>query len=213
MAQVKEVVWTNTPNASTAVAIEIGFVPAKVTVIDVTTGNVYYWYDGMAQNSFVEVLAIGGNYPTYQQAGGYQWLGNVWLGGMPITAWTAPTSNSQGQITVNNLSWFNLPTNTTIQVVGAVCTPAVGAVSINGTYTVSSVSSSVNQNIITLNSPTTVPTYQNYLGGGYVLPISYPSGQPYTPKIGCYGCILGSSMVGTAGAQARALFESCVSVC
>ena len=210
MAQVKEVVWTNPANGTTPVAIEIGFVPAKVTVIDVTTGNVFYWYDGMAQNSFVEVLAVGGDYPTYQTQGGYQWLGNVWLGGMPITAWTAPQSNGQqGQITVNNISWFNLPTNTTVKVVGAVCTPAANAVSINGTYTVAL----VNSNIITLNNPTTVPTYQNYIGGGFVLPVSTPAGEPYPQKIGCYGCILGASMVGTAGAQARALFESSVSVC
>lgn len=207
MAQVKEIVWTNTSGASTALPVEIGFVPTKVTVIDVTTGNVYYWYDGMAQGSYIEVLG-GGNYPTYQTAGGFQWMGDVWLGGMGITSFTAPTSTMQGSIGVTNSAWFNLQPNSTIKVVGAVCTPAANAVSVNGTYSVQSVSSGV----ITLNTPNPLPTYQTYVSGGVVIPLTNACGQPYSPKIGCYGCVLGANMVGTAGAQARAIFESCVSV-
>lgn len=203
MAQTKEIRWTN---GSTLVAlpVNIGFKPCKVTVIDETVGTINVWFDGMAQGSYI-------NGTTLNTTNGYQWMGDQYLGSMPITGWNQESSGSY--LVVNNLSWFPLVAGVKIKVTGVLGLTSSNSPNkgLNGIYTVSSINVSSGW-IYTVEQPNDPNPYQEYEAGGMVIPLSYADGTPFPVFQGVYGCVLGTGMIGAANSNMCAIFDSAVSV-
>lgn len=203
MAQTKEIRWQNgaTP---VALPVEIGFKPCKVTVVDETNGSVYRWFDGMPQQSFLN----GSNISTNN---GFRWVGDEFLGALPITGIYQAISGTY--FTVTELDWFNLVAGVKVKVTGVVGNrnPNSPNNSLNGIFTVASINLATGYvyTVEQLNSPN---PYQSYAGGGKMVPFAYGDGSAFPVVEGLYGCILGTGMVGAANSEMCALFESAVSV-
>lgn len=204
MAQTKEIRWTNGATA-VPLPVEIGFKPCKVTVVDETEGNVYTWFDGMPQQSYIS----GGS--TLNTSQGFRWVGDEFLGDMPVTGIYQATTGSY--FVVNELAWFPLVAGVKVKVTGVLGTsyPNSPNKSLNGIFTVSSINvgSGYVYTVEQFNSPN---PYQSYSAGGRMIPLTYADGSTFPVVEGVYGCILGTGMVGAANSQMCALFDSAVSV-
>lgn len=187
--------------------IEIGFIPCSVIVRDLTVGTLTQWAWGQAPGSFTNGTAI-------TASNGFTWLGDEWLGGMSVTGWYQESTGSY--VTVNNLGWFaqDLLPGTKIKVEGVVGMSFSSSknLSLNGTYTVSSINMSSSA-IYTVEQVASPNPYQEYAAGGVVIPFENAQGVPFPSRpSGRYAGIIGTGMAGAANSKMSAEFFSAVTV-
>lgn len=187
--------------------LEIGYIPSRCIVTDLTVGTITQWAWGMAEGSFTNGTAV-------TTSNGFTWLGNTWMGGMSIQGWNQGTTGSY--IVVNNLGVFakDLTVGSKIKVAGVVGLRFANSqnLSLNGTYTVSSINVSSGY-IYTVEQPNDPTPYEEYAGGGTVIPVATASGVPIpTHPSGLYACLIGTGMGGAANSAMSAEFFSAVSV-
>lgn len=192
MAQIKTFSWTN-PNPAVARNIDCGFEVAEITVVDTTNGGSWYWANGMASASVLDVDA-----GTISSSNGVTPLAQNASFGAPISNFT---SANPGVITVTGASQYGFTAGDTVQV-SALADDGSGT-SKNGQFTIASVSG----NTITLSENTT--GYSVYVSGGYLTRVSDSDGNPVAiDNVAIRGVNLGTSAVGANSAAMVAVAKS-----
>ncbi|CAB4166754.1 hypothetical protein UFOVP844_50 [uncultured Caudovirales phage] len=182
MTQAKTTGWTNP--ASAVVRIEnVGFQVSEATTINVTDGGSFYWNSSMPDGYYLDVDA-----GTITTSNGFTPVSLPGLFGAPITGFT---NASPGVIAASYLALFDFAAGDTVMV-SAVADDESGT-SLNGTFTLASVSSTA----LTLVQNTSAPTYSVYVSGGYVSRVSDAQGNPIpTQNYAVQGIQLGTGVVG-----------------
>lgn len=187
MAQAKTITWTN-PNPAVARNLDVGFECSEITIVDKTNGGSWYWNDGMADGSVLDVDA-----GTISGSNGVTPLSQGALFGAPITGFT---NANPGVITATGVSTFGFAAGDTVLVAG-IADDGSGT-SLNGEFTVASVTTTT----ITLVENTSAPTYSVYVSGGSVSRVSDTNGDPIATKnYAIQGLTLGTSAVGANSAS------------
>jgi hypothetical protein len=182
MVQMKTTGWTN-PNPAVARNQEFGFTVSEITTVDVTNGGSFYWNSSMPDGYFLDVDA-----GTITTSNGFTPLSQGARFGAAITGFT---NANPGVITATGISAFGFAAGDTVEV-SAVADDGTGT-SLNGSFTVASVSTTA----ITLVENTSAPTYSVYVSGGYVSRISDSDGNPIpTENVAIRGMTLGTGVVG-----------------
>ncbi|HTJ53628.1 MAG TPA: hypothetical protein VL443_29440 [Cyclobacteriaceae bacterium] len=182
MTQAKTTGWTNP--ASAVVRIEsVGFEVSEATTVNVTDGGSFYWNSSMPDGYYLDVDA-----GTITTSNGFTPISLSGLFGAPITGFS---NANPGVITASYLAIFDFAAGDTVMV-SAVADDESGT-SLNGQFTVASVSSTA----ITLVENTSAPTYSVYVSGGYVSRVSDINGNPIpTQNYSVQGIQLGTGVVG-----------------
>lgn len=195
MAQIKTFSWTN-PNPAVARNLDVGFTVAEITTIDITNGGSWQWVSGMASGSSLDVDA-----GTISGSNGFTPLSQDATYGATISGFT---NANPGVITVNDTSTFGFAAGDTIKV-AEVADDLSGTNSLNGTFTVASVTSTT----ITLVEDTSVTGYSVYVSGGIVTRVSDTNGDPIaTQNFAIRGMTVGTTPVGAASASMVAIVKS-----
>jgi hypothetical protein len=198
MTQAKTFTWTN-PNPAIARNLDVGFDVSEVTIVDKTNGGSWYWNDGMADASVLDVDA-----GTITGTNGVTPLSQSAMFGAAITGFT---NANPGVITASNLSAFGFEAGDTIQT-AAIADDGSGT-SLNGQFTVASVSATA----ITLVENTSAPTYSVYVSGGFVTRVEDSDGNPVaTNNVAIQGVTLGTSAVGANSAAMTAIVRGNMNV-
>lgn len=191
MSQIKSYTWTN-PNPAVARDLDVGFTVAEVTIVDKTTGGSWYWCDGMASASILDVdsgviTGTNGVTPLAQSASM----------GASISAFT---NANPGVITATGVTALGFAAGDTIKVVGVA--DDLSAVTLNGTYVVASVTAT------TITLTTSTAALAVYVSGGYVTRVSDSTGTPVAlHNAAIRGITLGTSAVGAAAALMTAIVK------
>lgn len=197
MSQMKVLTWTN-PNPAVARNLDVGFEVDQITIIDKTNGGSFEWNSGMADASVLDVDA-----GTISNTNGVTPLSQSAMFGAAISGFT---NANPGVITAANVSAFGFAAGDTVQV-SALADDASATNSLNGTFTVASVTATT----ITLVENTTA--YSVYVSGGYVSRVSDSNGDPVaTENVAIQGVTLGTSAVGAASASMCAVVQGANSV-
>lgn len=182
MTQAKTFGWTN-PNPAVARNEDIGFTVNEITTVDVTNGGSFYWNSSMPNGYYLDVDA-----GTITTSNGFSPLSQGARFGAAISGFT---NANPGVITAANVSQFGFAAGDTIQV-SAVADDGSGT-SLNGEYTVSSVTATT----ISVTTNTSAPTYSVYVSGGFVSRISDSDGNAIaTENKGIRGITIGTGVVG-----------------
>jgi hypothetical protein len=182
MSQMKTIGWTNA-NPAVARNQEVGFTVSEITTVDVTNGGSWYWNSSMPSGYYLDVDA-----GTITTSNGFTPLAQGARFGAAITGFT---NANPGVITATGLSAFGFAAGDTVEV-SALADDGTGT-SLNGTYTVASVSTTA----LTLVENTSAPTYSVYVSGGYVSRVSDTNGDPIpTENVGIRGITIGTGAVG-----------------
>lgn len=192
MSQLKTYSWTN-PATAVAKNVSVGFKVSRVQTIDVTAGGVQMWAYGMPNASHVN-LASG----AVSLTNGFTPLEEEGLFGAPITAVTRAADTV---FTCSYLDQFSFAVGDTVQAV-AIADDQSG-VTLNGTYTVLSVSATA----VTC-SESTASGFSAYVSGGELVKKEDASGAPYpTLNVAIIGGTLGTGIVGGNSSAMVAIFE------
>lgn len=192
MAQIKRFAWTN-PASAVARNLDLGFTAAKVEVWDLTTPNRWEWTANMATASYFTLGTL-----AYTTSNGVTPLAQNSAYGATISGFT---NANPGVITVNDTATFGFAAGDTIKV-AEVADDLSGTNSLNGTFTVASVTSTT----ITLVEDTSVTGYSVWVSGGVVTRVSDTNGVavPIENKA-IRGVTLGTGIVGANNASMVAI--------
>lgn len=197
MAQIKRFEWTN-PNPAVARNLNPGFTVAKVEIWDLTTPNRHEWTSNMADDAYFTLGTL-----AYTTSNGVTPLSQDVSFGATISGFT---NANPGVITVNDTSTFGFAAGDTIKV-GELADDGSASNSLNGTFTVASVTSTT----ITLVEDTS--SYSVYVSGGTVTRVSDTNGDPIqTENYAIRGITLGTGAVGANSASMVAICYSDESV-
>lgn len=186
MAKTKIFNWTN-PAAAVARNLDCGFEPVHVKTIDVTNGGSWEWIKGMGDGYVLDVDA-----GTVATSNGVSALSQDAAFGAAISGFT---NASPGVITVNDTASFGFAAGDTIKV-SAVADDGAEAGSLNGTYTIASITATT----ITLNEATNSGV-SAYVSGGFVSRVSDSAGTPIAiNNVAIQGVTLGTTPVGANSA-------------
>lgn len=192
MAQAKTLSWTN-PATAVARALDFGFDVAMITTIDVTNGGSWQWINGMPNAYYLDVDA-----GTITTTNGFTPLSESARFGAAVSGFT---NANPGVITVDSVSRFGFAIGDTIKVT-AIADDQSAATSLNGNFTIASVSTSANT--ITLVEDTSA--YSVWVSGGYVTRVSDINGDPVpTDNVSIYGITAGTGVVGANSAAMVAI--------
>lgn len=199
MAQIKTFSWTNA-NPAVARNLDVGFLVAEITTIDITNGGSWQWVTGMAAASSLDVDA-----GTISGSNGFTLLAQNAVYGATISGFT---NANPGVITVNDTATFGFAAGDTIKV-AEVADDGTGTNSLNGTYTIASVTATT----ITTTTNTTVTGYSVWVSGGIVTRVSDTNGVPIaTQNYAIRGVTVGTTPVGAASASMVAIVKGQESV-
>lgn len=191
MAQIKRFSWTN-PSTAVARNLNTGFTVAKVEIWDLTTPNRFEWTADMASAAYFTLGTL-----AYTTSNGVTPLAQDAAFGATISGFT---NASPGVITVNDTSTFGFAAGDTIKV-AELADNGAAANSLNGTFTIASVTSTT----ITLNEATN-SGYSAYVSGGVVTRVSDTNGDPIpTENFAIRGVTLGTGCVGANSASMVAI--------
>lgn len=191
MAQIKEFEWTN-PNPAVARNLNTGFTVAKVEIWDLTTPNRFEWTSNMATDAYFTLGTL-----AYTTSNGVTPLEQDSAFGATVSGFT---NANPGVITVNDTSTFGFAAGDTIAVAN-VADDSAAANSLNGNFTVASVTSTT----ITLVEDTS-SGYSAYVSGGIVTRVSDTNGNAIpTENFAIRGVTLGTGCVGANSAVMRAV--------
>lgn len=194
MAQIKTFSWTN-PNPAVARNLDVGFTVSEITTIDITNGGSWQWVTGMAEGSSLDVDA-----GTISGSNGFTTLSQDAIYGATISGFT---NANPGVITVNDTSTFGFAAGDTIRV-AEVADDLSGTNSLNGTFTVASVTATT----ITLVEDTSVTGYSVYVSGGVATRVSDTNGDPIaTENFAIRGMTVGTTPVGANSASMVAIVK------
>ena len=189
MAQVKTFTWTN-PNPAVVKNLDCGFDPVEITIVDLTNGGSWYWNSGFTDATILDVDA-----GTITGTNGVTPLSQNAIFGAAITAFT---NANPGVITASNLAQVGVAAGDTIKVAGIADDGS--ATSLNGTYTVASVSATA------ITTATNTTAYSVYVSGGVASRVSDTNGDAIpTENYAIRGLSLGTSAVGAASASMTAV--------
>lgn len=175
--------WTN-PATAVARNETVGFTVGEITVTDITNSHQYYWNSSMTDAYYVTVED-----GTVTTSNGFTPLAQSTAIGATISGFT---NANPGVITVNDTSTFGFATGDTIKVC-EVADDGTGDASLNGTFTVASVTATT----ITLVENTSVTGYSVYVSGGRAIRVSDISGTPIpTQNLAIQGITIGTGAVG-----------------
>lgn len=198
MSQAKVFTWTN-PTPAVARNLDVGFEVDEITIVDKTNGGSWYWNSGMTSATVLDVDA-----GTIAGSNGVTPLEQDAVFGAAISGFT---NASPGVITAANISAVGIAAGDTIQVC-ALADNGTGT-TLNGTYTVASVTSTT----ITTTTNTSAPTFSVYVSGGFVSRVSDSNGNPVaTNNVAIQGVTLGTSAVGANSANMCAVVRGTMSV-
>ena len=182
MAQIKTFSWTN-PASAVARNLDVGFAVAEVTTINVTAGGSFQWMDTMPVGYYLDVDA-----GTITTSNGFTPLAQSAVFGATVTGFT---NANPGVITASNIAQVGIVAGDTIKV-AAIADDGTGT-SLNGTFTVASVTATA----ITLVENTSAPTYSVYVSGGKATRVTDSSGDAIpTENFAIQGVTLGTGVVG-----------------
>jgi len=182
MAQIKTFSWTN-PASAVARNLDVGFAVAEVTTINVTAGGSFQWMDTMPVGYYLDVDA-----GTITTSNGFTPLAQSAVFGATVTGFT---NANPGVITASNIAQVGIVAGDTIKV-AAIADDGTGT-SLNGTFTVASVTATA----ITLVENTSAPTYSVYVSGGRATRVSDTNGDAIpTENFAIQGVTLGTGVVG-----------------
>jgi hypothetical protein len=195
MSQIKVFNWENA-NPAVARDIDVGFVVAEITTIDITNGGSWQWVTGMAEASSLDVDA-----GTISGSNGFTTL----LDGSEFGAAISNFTNANpGVITASNAASLGFAAGDTIKVAG-VADDATGTLSLNGSFTVASVTATK----ITLVEDTLVTGYSVWVSGGFASRVSDTNGIPVaTENVAIRGMTIGTTPVGANSASMVAIVKS-----
>jgi len=191
MAQVKTFTWTN-PNPAVARNLDCGFDPVEITIVDLTNGGSWYWNAGFVDDSVLDVDA-----GTISGSDGVTPLSQNAIYGAAITGFTNATP---GVIAANNIAQVGIVAGDTIKVSG-LADDGSAANSLNGTFTVASVSATE----ITLVDDTS-SGFSAYVSGGFAVRVSDEDGNPIPiENVAIRGLTIGTNAVGASSANMTAV--------
>lgn len=193
MAQVKSFSWTNA-NPAVARDLDVGFTVAEILTVDTTNGGSWQWVTGMADASYLDVDA-----GTITTSNGFTPLADSAEFGATISNFT---NANPGVITVDDTATFGFAAGDTIMV-GGLADDSAAANSLNGEFTVASVTATT----ITLNEDTS-SGYSAYVSGGVARRVSDTNGDPVaTENFAIRGMTVGTGAVGAASAVMVAIVK------
>lgn len=199
MAQVKTFTWTN-PSTAVARNLDCGFTVAEITTVDTTNGGSWYWNDQMADAAVLDVDS-----GAFATSNGFTPLAQSARYGAAISGFT---NANPGVITVNDVSTFGYAAGDTIKVTDIA--ESGSNTSLNGNFTIASVSASANT--ITLVQDTS-SGYNTYVSGGYVTRVSDTNGVAIpVENQAIRGITVGTTPVGANSAVMVAVCRSSESV-
>lgn len=191
MAQMKRFSWTN-PAAAVARNLDVGFTAAKVEIWDLTTPNRFEWTSDMADAAYFTLGTL-----AYTTSNGVTPLAQSTAVGATISGFT---NANPGVITVNDTATFGFAAGDTIKVSG-VADDGAAASSLNGSFTVASVTATT----ITLVEDTS-SGYSAYVSGGYAVRVSDTNGVAIAlENQAIRGVTLGTGCVGANNASMVAI--------
>lgn len=194
MAQVRTFSWTN-PATAVARNLNVGFVVAEITTTDITNGGQWNWNSEMASGSSIDVDS-----GAYSASNGFTPLAQSSAYGASISGFT---NANPGVISVDDVVTFGYAAGDTIKV-AQVADDGSGTNSLNGQFTIASVSSSANT--ITLVENTSVTGYSVYVSGGTVIRVSDSDGVAIpTENFAIRGITVGTTPVGANNAVMKAV--------
>lgn len=192
MAQIYRTSWTN-PASAVAKNISVGFSPSRVTTYDITNGASWVWVYGMPAAYCMRV-----DTGAMVTSNGYTALAESTLYGAPVTA---ISKSSTTTVTCSYLDQFSFTAGDTVKLTEVADDGT--ATTLNGTYTVSSVTATTV--VLTANTTT---GYSVYVSGGYLSQVSDSNGKAYAQvNVAIRGAIIGTGMVGANNASMLAIFE------
>lgn len=192
MSQLKIMAWTN-PATAVARNMSVGFAVSRVQVIDVTNGALQQWVYGMPVLSHQNITT-----GAVVLTNGFTPLAQGALFAAPITAVTRAADTV---FACSSLDQFSFAVGDTVNAYG-IADDQTG-LTLNGTYTVLSVSASA----VTC-SESTASGYSAWVSGGYLSQVSDANGSPYAQENkAIMGGTLGTGMVGANAASMVAIFE------
>ena len=181
MSQMRTFSWTN-PAAAVARNLNVGFEVAEITTTDTTNGASWFWMDTMDAASF-QLVDTGAITTT----NGFTPLAQSVAYGATVSGFT---NANPGVITVNDTATFGYAAGDTINVVN-IADDLSAATSLNGTYTVASVTATT----ITLDQNTAASSV--WVSGGTVIRVSDTNGDPVRfHNQAIQGITLGTGVVG-----------------
>lgn len=199
MAQIKTFSWTNA-NPAVARNLDVGFLVAEITTIDITNGGSWQWVTGMAAGSSLDVDA-----GTISGSNGFTLLAQSAVYGATISAFT---NANPGVITVNETATFGFAVGDTIKV-AELADDGTGTNSLNNTYVIASLTATT----ITTATNTSTTGYSVYVSGGVVTRVSDVNGVPIpTENFAIRGITVGTTPVGAASASMVAIVKGQESV-
>jgi hypothetical protein len=192
MAQILRKSWTN-PSTAVARNESVGFEVAKVEIWDLTTPNRFEWTADMADDSYFTLGTL-----AYTTSNGVTPLSQNTRVGAAISGFT---NASPGVITVDDTATFGFAAGDTIKVSG-LADDGAAANSLNGTFTVASVTATT----ITLNEATN-SGFSAYVSGGFAVRVSDTNGVSIPiENQAIRGVTLGTGCVGANSASMVAIF-------
>jgi hypothetical protein len=198
MTQAKTFGWTN-PASAVARNQSVGFSISEITTIDVTNGGSFYWNSSMPDDYYLDVDA-----GTITTSNGFTPYNSGALFGSAISGFT---NAADGVITASNIADVGFVVGDTVKVAG-VADDESGTASLNGQYTVITVSATQ----LTVSESTVGLSV--YVSGGVVSRVSDSSGAPIaTQNFGIQGITIGSGVVGQNSAVMVANVKGDNSVC
>jgi len=198
MSQSRSFSWTNA-NPAVARNLDVGFTVAKITTIDVTNGGSWQWVTGMTAGYVLDVDS-----GAITTSNGFTPLSESANFGAAISAFS---NASPGVITVDDSTVAGFAIGDTIKV-AALADDGAAADSLNGTYTIASLTATA----LTLNEATNA-THSAYVSGGFVTRVSDVNGNPIpTENFARRGMTVGTTPVGAASAVMVAIVEGMESV-
>jgi hypothetical protein len=182
MTQAKTTGWTNAASVTTRTE-NVGFEVSEITTINVTDGGSFYWNSSMPDGYYLDVDA-----GTITTSNGFTPVSQGAMFGAAISGFS---NANPGVITASNIAAFGFAAGDTVET-SAIADDGTGT-SLNGTFTVASVTATQ----ITLVENTSAPTYSVWVSGGYVSRVSDVNGDPVaTENVAIRGILIGTGVVG-----------------
>jgi len=180
MSQMKNLSWTSTGADK---QLDVGFTVNQITVTNSTAGGQFYWNSSMLSGSFIRV-----DTGAYTSTTGFTPLAQSAVFGATVSGFTDATP---GVITATGIAQVGIVAGDTIKV-AEIADSGTGTSSLNGTYTVASVTATT----ITLVEATT--GFATYVSGGKVTRVKDSSNVPIaTENFAIIGMTLGSGVRGS----------------
>lgn len=190
MSQLKVFTWTNA-NPAVAHNIDCGFTVTEVTTIDTTNGGSWYWNSQMADASSLDVDS-----GAYSASNGVTPLSQNAILGATISGFT---NANPGVITATAVDTVGFAAGDSITV-GSLADDSSQTDSLNGTFTVASVTATT----ITLDENTS--SYSVYVSGGIAMRVSDTDGAAVaSDNFAIQGVTIGTTPVGANSAVMTAV--------